>query len=398
MARRWMFSGGLRTTTAGIEYTANDSNAPAIETSLGVGTNGTAIRISNATAREGIRQVHTSAQGDFYFRFYLYIVAPPTLTRVIGSFRAATEKVSIRLTSSGALQLYNSEDSAQVGSNSSNLSTGVRYRIELRCDSTTLASTAVDARIDGTSFASGTVDLAANPTTVHCGIDAGDATLDYIVSDLALNDTSGSSQTSWPGAESLVYLFPNGNGDNSDWGGSDGNNTDNYLLVNEIPPDTATYVQDDTSGQIDDYELSPTPAGVGATDTINVVQVGIYGAVSDATGADPDAVIRIKSASGGTVEESASLDFNSITFQGPAPLPADSNYKLTLYDLPGASTTPWSKATLDTAQIGVRESVTDTHLARVALIWLVAGHTPSAATKSLAVGERRRRMQSLLVR
>lgn len=244
-------------------------------------------------------------------------------------------------------------------------------------DSTTLSATTTSARIDGVEFASGTIDITATPNSFGCFTSASDATLDYIVDDLAINDASGSSENTWCGEGEVICLRPNGNGDNSDWTGSDGNSTDNYLLVEEFPPDTADYVQSNTSGQIDDYALEATPAAMDSDDTINVVQVGVYAAVSDVTGPDPDIVLRIKDDTGGTVEESASLDCNSLTFQGPAPLPADSNYKLTLYDLPGASTTAWTKAKLDTTQIGIREAVTDTHFARVAAIWLMVDHKPT---------------------
>lgn len=379
MARLWTSGAELQTVTAAIEFSSIFTNAPAVETTTKRSGNA-AWRISNAAAAEGFRQIYTSAQGSFFYRFYLYIVALPSGTRQIGGTRTgAVSKLAIRMTTGGALQLFNIEDSAQVGSNSSALSLATWYRIEMSVDTTTLNATTCAARIDGTDFASGTVDLANNPTIFGCFTDAADATLDYIVDDLAINDTAGSFENTWCGEGEVIVLRPNGNGDNSDWGGSDGNSTDNYLLVNEVPPDSATYVQDDTSGQIDDYEMESTPAAMDSSDVINVVHVGIYGAVSDATGADPDAVIRAKSASGGTVEESASLDFNAIAFQGPAPLPADSNYKLTMYDLPGASTTPWTKATLDTMQAGIRISVTDLHLARVAGLWVTVDHKPGAA-------------------
>lgn len=378
MGRLWTGGAELQTATAAIEFTAITTNAPAVETTTKRSGNA-AWRISNAAAAEGFRQAHTSAQGSFFFRFYLYIVAMPTATSVIGGSRiTGSAKVAIRLTTGGALQLYNVEDSAQVGSDSSALSTATWYRVEMTYDSTTLASTTTSARIDETEFASGTVNLAATPTAFGCFTIAGDATLDYIVDDCAINDTSGSFQTSWPGEEEVIALRPNGNGDNSAFTGSDGNSTDNYLLVDDTPPDTADYVESNTSGQIDDYEFEATPAALESTDTINVVHVGVYAAVSDATGADPDIVLRIKSASGGTVEESAALDCNSVTFQGPAPAPANTNYQLTLYDLPGASTTAWTKSTLDTLQAGVREAVTDTHFARIAAIWVMVGHKPGA--------------------
>lgn len=379
MARLWTGGAELQATVAAVEYSALITTAPAIETTTKRSGNA-AWRISNAAAIEGFRQIHTAVQGAFFFRFYLYIVAFPTAAAVPigGSRQTGANKAIIRLTSGGALQLYNFEDSAQVGSNSSALSLATWYRIELAYDSTTLSATTCEAKIDGTTFASGTIDITATPNSFGCFTSASDATLDYIVDDLAINDSSGSFENTWCGEGEVICLRPNGNGDNSDWGGSDGNSTDNYLLVNEVPPDTATYVEDNTANQIDDYEMEATSAAMDSNDVINVVHVGIYGAVSDATTTDPDAVIRAKSASGGTVEESASLDFNNLTFQGPAPIPATTNYALTMYDLPGASTTPWTKATLDTMQAGVREAVTDAHFARVAALWVLVDHKPGS--------------------
>jgi hypothetical protein len=378
MARLWTAGAELQTATAGIEFTSILANAPAVETTTKRSGNA-AWRITNAAAQEGFRQVFTATQGAYFFRFYLYIVALPSGTRHIGGSRTgAAAKLVIRMTTGGALQLYNIEDSAQVGSDSSALSTATWYRIEMKYDSTTLSATTCEARIDGAAaFASGTVDLAATPTIFGCFTDAADATLDYIVDDLAINDASGSFQTDYPGEGEVIILRPNGNGDNSGWGGSDGNSTDNYLLIDEVPPDTADYVEEDTDETIDDYSLEATPAAMESNDTINVVHVGVYAAVNDATSADPNIALRIKASASGTVEESATLDCNSITYQGPAPLPANSNYQLTLYDLPGASTTAWTKADLDQAQAGIRVDVGDTHFARVAALWVIVDHKPT---------------------
>lgn len=382
MTRLWTGGAELQTVTIGIEFTAVIANAPAIETTTKRSGNA-AYRINNASGAEGFRQQHTSSQGLFYFRFYLYIVALPTNTRVIGGSRqTGSLKAVIRLTSGGALQLYNFEDSAQIGSNSSALSTGQWYRIEMSYDSTTLSATACEAKIDGVTFASGNADFTATPNSLGCFTDFGDATLDYIVDDCAINDSTGSFQNSWPGEGEVIVLMPDNNGDNSQWTGSDGNSTNNYQLVDEVPPSSTDYVESNTSGQIDDYNLQATPAAMDSNDIINVVHVGVYAAVSDATGSDPDIVLRIKASASGTVEESASLDVNSITYHGPAPLPASDNYQLTTYDLPGASTTPWTKADLDTMQVGIREAVTDTHFARVATIWAMIDHKPNTGVSA----------------
>lgn len=383
MARLWTGGAELQSVALNIEFSAIITNAPAIETTTKRSGNA-AWRISNASAIEGFRQIHTSAQGAFFFRFYLYIVALPTVTSIIGGSRqTGANKAVIRLTTTGTLQLYNAEDSAQVGSDSSALSLNTWYRIEMTYDSTTLSATTCEAKIDGTAFASGTIDITATPNSFGCFTFVSDATLDYIVDDLAINDSSGSFQNGYPGEGEVIVLRPNGAGDNTAWtrGGTD--TGANWSQTSEVPPDSAQYVESNTLNQIDDYEMEATPSALESTDTINVVQVGVYAAVSDATASDPDLVIRIKSASGGTVEESATLDCNSVTYHGPAPLPANDNYQLTLYDLPGASTTAWTKATLDTCQAGVREAATDTHFARVAALWIMVDHKPGSAVASV---------------
>ena len=261
MARLWSSGAELQSVTAGIEFTATVVNAPALETSLQrSGTH--ALRISNSAA-EGIRHLFTSAQGSFFFRFYLYIVTLPNATNIIGGFRTSgANVVNVRLTAAGNLQLWNNEDSAQVGSNSSALSTATWYRVEMACDTTTLAATVVAARIDGTEFASGTINLAINPPNVGCSC-PGDTTLDYIVDDLALNDSTGSFQNSYPGEGEIIHLRPNEAGDNAAWtrGGTDSGA--NFSQVDEITPNDATdYVLSNTSGQIDDYGIDAVPAAM----------------------------------------------------------------------------------------------------------------------------------------
>ncbi len=88
--------------------------------------------------------------------------------------------------------------------------------------------------------------------------------------DLYIDDTVGEATTAVVPDLRFLSVTPNGNGNSSDWDGSDGNSTDNYLLVDETPPDDdTTYVETDTSGLNDDYTLSditlPTGYSVAAT-------------------------------------------------------------------------------------------------------------------------------------
>lgn len=78
--------------------------------------------------------------------------------------------------------------------------------------------------------------------------------------DIALNDTNngdGKGDNSWCGDGHIIALTPNGNGTTNQWTGSDGNSTDNYLLVDERPANNDTdYVEDSTTGNRDMYAMS----------------------------------------------------------------------------------------------------------------------------------------------
>src|SRR5262245_51291158 len=134
MSRIW--SGGAELQSASIEFSAAVTNAPAVETTI-KRSGSAAWRIANTGATEGFRFLHASAQGCFFFRFYIYVVAMPTSTSVIGGFRTTgANLVSIRLTSGSLLQFRNSEDNAAIGSDSSAISTATWYRIEIKVDTT----------------------------------------------------------------------------------------------------------------------------------------------------------------------------------------------------------------------------------------------------------------------
>ncbi len=99
----------------------------------------------------------------------------------------------------------------------------------------------------------------SNPNTStqisHTWFPGGDASALYL-DDMAINDTSGTEQNSWPGDGHILMFDANGNGDSSQLVGSDGNSTDNYLLVDETPPDgDTTYVVGSTAGQKDLYNV-----------------------------------------------------------------------------------------------------------------------------------------------
>lgn len=328
------------------------------------------------------RFISSNGNGPYYARVYMRVAdLPDALTTILNmASDASASKGTIKLNSDGTLELW--DDTGQVGSDSSALSLNQWYRIEIYFYNNTASGfLELNARIDGSSFASTTTDTHTGGVS-RCLPGVGTATAtNYVIyfDDFAINDTSGSFQNTWPGNGGIVNLRPNAAGDADEWDA-----TTTYEDIDEVTPDDATtIITSSTSGQVHDVNIDDTPAAIGSGDTINVVSVGVRFNESVTTDPDPTFVVRVKASSGGTVEEGSSITANSTTYISNN-TSAVRLYSLTLYDLPGASTTAWTKSYLDTAQIGVRLTNTPAGEARVSTLWMIVDFTPaSAAVKDL---------------
>ena len=319
-----------------------------------------------------------------YFRIYVKVATLPSantaIFRVVNN--AGTTQFDVRLTTTGTLQARG-QGGSNIGSASSAINDGNYHRLECRIYDESAANGTCEVRLDGTAFASQsntTPDIDAF-RKIQIGI-IDSTTADVYMDDVAMNDNSGSFQNSWPGPGAIIHIYPNSSGDNAQWTPSAGSN---YQNVDETPSfnDITDYNSSNTLNQIDDYNLAAAPAAIGSSDNINVVQVGVRHSGAGAS-ANASFVLRIKASSGGTVEESAAITPPSTTWVTNA---TDNtlNYLLTLYDLPGASTTPWTKSDLDNAQIGVRLSTASTNAARVTSLWLLVDFSPAtSALKKLS--------------
>lgn len=105
------------------------------------------------------------------------------------------------------------------------------------------------------------------------------------------------------GNEYIAAIVPNGNGSNSAFTGSDGNSTDNYLLVDEIPANVSEYVYATSSGDTDTYAMSFS-ADLPASNQIDRISLLASRVVGKTALAGLDEIKFVYRVSGGTEYES----------------------------------------------------------------------------------------------
>lgn len=165
------------------------------------------------------------------------------------------------------------------------LSTGVFYYVELKVTFDNSAGS-YELRINGVTelSASGidTTGSANNFANRIALLNSANSTTAHDFDDLYLCDTTGSApNNTFLGDVRVEALFPNGNGNSSQFTGSDGDQIDNYLLVDDTtaPDEDSTYVADGTVTDKDTYAFTdPTPT----TGTIFGVQLTHYSRKTDA--------------------------------------------------------------------------------------------------------------------
>jgi hypothetical protein len=134
------------------------------------------------------------------------------------------------------------------------------------------------------------VDLAATNTAID---------------DLYILDGTGSAPyNDFIGEKVIKAKRPVGNGAASAFTGSDGDSTDNYLLVDEDPVNITDYVASNTAGQQDLYDLS---AATGLA-SVDAVQVAFYASKSDSGSRSLKALQR---SSGGNVVASTAIPLST---------------------------------------------------------------------------------------
>ena len=385
VARLWQSGAELNSVTSGVEFTtANVSGELTISTTT-VRSGTYAARFTGLVSGQGASLSKEfqpgGGLGPYFFRCYFRVATLPSADNAIFMLNNTNNFTSpivwIDLGSDGTLEL-NDEDGV-IGSRSSALSVDTWYCLEVKTDLTGAgANDVIEARIDAAAaFASSSTRTVGGFDFALWGCNMrleAQTTGDWFFDDLAINDSTGSFQTSYPGLNSgIIHLRPNAAGDTDDW-----DLTTTFEDIDEVTPDDATtLINSLTIEATHEVNIDATPAAIASGDTINVVQVGVRCNESVGTDPDPTMVLRIKASASGTVEEGTTLTLASTTWRThgtAAPLLPS----LTLYDLPGASTTAYTKADLDTTQIGARLTNSPTGLAQISTMWLSVDYTAVA--------------------
>lgn len=285
----------------GIASTAN-GGATAVETAV-VRSGTQSLRCQGVAAAQVIAKVafirsSFLALGTTVFaRAYFKFTGTPSQDYAIFEFTTHGSVVpcQVRLTTTGTLQLFKNVAgvTSQVGSDSSALSANTWYRLEASAMIGTAATDALELRLDGVSVASAsglslTDDLIEDVGfgwTFPTGTSNTLGAVDLIFDDVAINDSSGATQNSWPGAGSVVLLKPTADSAKGlGWTNDAGSSTSLFPSVVNTPPvgiaDTVVgsgihQIRNATANANSNYDATLTTytaAGIGASDTINVLQ------------------------------------------------------------------------------------------------------------------------------
>lgn len=268
------FASGLAFSTSIIKGGARSMRAN------GIATSGTLIAVYDYTGA-------TNRTYSWKFDFYVATAFPSsTAWHLFTIGTSSIDYLSIQLTSSGTVLLFDEIAAAQVGSASSAISLNTWYRLEGQYRIGTGATDTGSLYLDGVQVASSTtLNLSdTNVGEIALGIMGGASdTADVYFDNFALNDDQGANQTGLPGIGYVANLYPiSDSARGANWVGGGGGTTNLWDAVNNKPPvgvaangTDSSQIRNSASDSSGNYDATMTPyvtAGIQRTDTITLVQ------------------------------------------------------------------------------------------------------------------------------
>lgn len=231
------------------------------------------------------------AAGDAIFLFSLNSIGTATSAAIAGS-----QGVILELSNSaGSTSIYRPSLSCSDGTTQQALgitpvlNTNTWYRIEISLSIGTGAVDSVNALVDGVSFVSATglsiADIWPSSVDVGAWAEFGTPSVGNIyIDDVAVNDSTGTSQNTWPGSGKIVLLKPiSDSAKGTGWTNDNASTTNLFDNVNNTPPvgiaDTTSgggghQIRNATSNANSNYDAmiaTYSSAGIGSLDTITVI-------------------------------------------------------------------------------------------------------------------------------
>jgi hypothetical protein len=371
-------------------------NAAALEWEGNFVANSGALSISTTTVRSGAASLRVNdpvpndqdtidttlltaelETGRWFLRFYIRIATAPDAQTTIGGIYSDTGGVMVYFLLN-ANRTVECAGSSFVGTSSA-LNLNQWYRLEVEGDGgPATGSEIARCRLDGVEWAASTTQSLAPAWYVRLGVnieEVGTDTGEWFIDDVAVNDVNGTAQNTYPGEGSIVHVQPDGDGD-ADTAVTVTGCTNAFECVDEITPDDATTFVDltATNSVIDVAMESAASAGIGASDTVTLVQVGLR--FTGVTSASTNINARVKSQSGGTVASGTVQTLTTTTwFTHQQAFPRI--YTLTRYTDPQDSAA-WTISDLDGMQVGAAGTDGNPD-ASASTLWAIVEFVPAAA-------------------
>lgn len=388
----------LQSVTNGMEF--DNIYGPAVETTEKHSGDACFKHAGSILASDvnGMDHQFSSSSTRVFARYYFKISAlenDATVANYYDLLSGATNVISVQISNVGgtySATTYYNNFAANLPS-TFNVTTGVWHYLEIEYDSTPAdGSEVLRVRLDGVEQVSSTALTYTTKTvnTVSCGIFNGSASTitgsTTYTDDIGVNDTAaGTGQTSYPGAESIVYMRPDASGDSTQWQ-DDGSAVQGTSLVGNIdddptPNDATDYnkrtTNSPTTTPTDYYNFeTAAAAGIGTNDQIKLVAIGFRGGATSATSTGRSIVLRVRSESGGTPAASGTVDISVngwITHSDPVPRV----HKVVSYDDPSyTSGSPWTPSRLNNMQAGYQANVSSANEIRISALWAIVCFTP----------------------
>ena len=252
----------------------------------------------------------------------------------------ATEHIRVsRNTASGRLEALRAGTLLATGTTT--LSTGTWYYIEVQGTVADSGGT-IKVRLNGAStndidFTGDTKNGGTNTAMDAVRIKNIGSNINRFDNLYVLNST-GTTNTTFLGAMRIHTLAPSGNGVSSQFTGSDGNQTDNYQLVDELPFSASDYVASSTSGQRDTYALDNLPVGF---HQITALQSN---------------VVALKNTAGAVALKPALRSNSTVYYGSSRPLGTNSQTYSDIFEASLATTLAWTSAEINYLEGGMEIS------------------------------------------